>query len=51
MKTASDTAAVVGTLQRGEEVVYAGQESNGFFKVDGAAGEGWVKKTLMTVRR
>lgn len=51
MKTASDTAAVVATLTRGEEVVYMGEESNGFVKVQGAGGEGWVKKALMNVDR
>lgn len=51
MKTASDAAAVVATLQRGEEVVYLGEEKDGFFKVQGAGGEGWVKKALMNVNR
>ncbi len=51
LKTASDAAAVVATLTRGEEVVYVGEESNGFFKVQGAGGEGWVKKALMNVNR
>jgi curli biogenesis system outer membrane secretion channel CsgG len=51
MKTAADAAAVVATLQRGEEVVYMGEESNGFYKVQGAGGEGWVKKALMNVNR
>jgi hypothetical protein len=51
MKTPSDAAAVVGTLGRGEEVVYVGEEKDGFFKVQGASGEGWVKKALMNVNR
>jgi len=51
MKTAADSAAVVATLGRGEEVVYVGEESNGFYKVQGAGGEGWVKKALMNVNR
>jgi curli biogenesis system outer membrane secretion channel CsgG len=51
MKTAEDTAAVVATLQRGEEVVFMGEESNGFYKVQGAGGEGFVKKALMNVNR
>lgn len=51
MQTASDTAPVVATLARGEEVVYVGEESNGFYKVQGAGGEGWVKKALMNVNR
>ncbi|MEZ5289552.1 MAG: CsgG/HfaB family protein [Vicinamibacterales bacterium] len=51
LKTAADSAAVVATLQRGEEVVFMGEESNGFYKVQGANGEGWVKKALMNVNR
>lgn len=51
MKTAADAAAVVATLQRGEEVVYMGEEKDGFYKVQGAGGEGWVKKALMNVNR
>ncbi|MEZ5288346.1 MAG: CsgG/HfaB family protein [Vicinamibacterales bacterium] len=51
MKTAADSAAVVATLQRGEEVVYLGEETDGFYKVQGANGEGWVKKALMNVNR
>jgi hypothetical protein len=51
MKTADDAGATVATLQRGEEVVYLGQESNGFYKVQGAGGEGFVKKALMNVNR
>jgi hypothetical protein len=51
MRTASDAAPVVTTLARDEEVVYLGEESAGFYKVQGANGEGWVKKTLMNVLR
>ncbi len=51
LRTASDSAPVVATLDRGEEVVYLGEENAGFYKVQGANGEGWVKKTLMNVLR
>jgi curli biogenesis system outer membrane secretion channel CsgG len=51
MGAAADTAAVVATLQQGEAVVYMGEESNGFYKVQGAGGEGYVKKALMNVNR
>jgi hypothetical protein len=51
LRTASDSAATVATLTRGEEVVYLGEESEGFYKVQGANGEGWVKKALMNVNR
>jgi hypothetical protein len=51
LRTASDSAPVVATLERGEEVVYLGEENAGFYKVQGANGEGWVKKVLMNVLR
>jgi curli biogenesis system outer membrane secretion channel CsgG len=51
LKTPSDAAAVVATLQRGEEVVYLGEDKDGFYKVQGAGGEGYVKKALMNVNR
>lgn len=34
-------------LQRGEEVVYLGEEQDGFLKVLAPAGEGWVRKLLV----
>lgn len=48
LAAAQDAAKVVATLKKGEELVYLGQESNGFLKVQGSAGEGWVKKLLIT---
>lgn len=51
LRTASDSAAAVATLAKGEEVVYMGEESNGFYKVQAAGGEGWVKKALMNINR
>ncbi len=51
MKTASDTAAVVATLKRGDDVVFLGEESGGFVKVQGSNGEGWVKKMLMNTKQ
>jgi curli biogenesis system outer membrane secretion channel CsgG len=51
MRTASDTAAVISTLKRGDDVVFLGEESGGFVKVQGASGEGWVKKMLMNTKQ
>jgi hypothetical protein len=44
---AKDGAKAVGTLKKGEELVFLGEESEGYLKVQGANGEGWVKKTLV----
>ncbi|MCC6244966.1 MAG: peptidoglycan-binding protein [Gemmatimonadaceae bacterium] len=48
LAAAQDAAKVVATLKKGEELVYLGEESNCFLKVHGSAGEGWVKKLLIT---
>jgi hypothetical protein len=47
---ASDTAKVVATLARGEELVITGGEKNGFIQVQGATGTGWVKLVLVQKR-
>lgn len=38
---------VIFTLTKDEEVVFLGEEKNGFLKVQGANGEGWVDRRLM----
>jgi hypothetical protein len=38
---------VVFTLKKEEEVVFLGSEKNGYLKVQGASGEGWVDKRLI----
>ena len=38
---------VVTKLGRADEVVSSGEEQGGFIKVQGANGEGWVKKSLL----
>ncbi|MFI5228453.1 MAG: hypothetical protein ACHQWU_05255 [Gemmatimonadales bacterium] len=45
-----DDAKLVATLKKGEELVYLGQEQNGYLHVQGADGEGWVKKALLSKR-
>lgn len=48
LASASDTAKVVATLQRGEELVVVGAEKDGYLKVEAGAGGGWVKKVLVS---
>lgn len=44
---AKASGKVIFALSKDEEVVYLGEEKNGFLKVQGANGEGWVDKRLM----
>lgn len=43
----SKTSKVVTSLPKGEEVIYTGEEKNGFMSVQGNSGEGWVEKILV----
>lgn len=43
----SKTAKVVASLARDEEVIFTGEEKNGFMAVQGNGGEGWVEKILI----
>jgi hypothetical protein len=47
MATADDSAAVVATLARGEQLVVVGSEQNGFIQVQGSSATGWVKQVLL----
>ncbi len=47
---AKDDAKVVATLNKGDELVYLGQEQNGYVHVQGSSGDGWVKKVLISKR-
>jgi curli biogenesis system outer membrane secretion channel CsgG len=47
---AADGARAVGTVKKADELVFLGEEKNGFVRVQGSAAEGWVKKTLVTKR-
>lgn len=40
-------AKVVATLKKGTELIYLGTETDGFVHVQGADGEGWVRKVLV----
>jgi hypothetical protein len=46
----ADTAGVAATLRKGTELVYLGEEKDGFVKVQGSEAEGWVKKSLVARR-
>jgi len=43
----SKTSKVVASLAKGEEVIFTGEEKNGFMSVQGNGGEGWVEKILV----
>lgn len=47
MKSAGDGGPVVGTLAREDEMIYMGQEQNGYLLVESGKGSGWVKKILV----
>lgn len=47
LKSPKDGAGVVATLQRDEELVYLGNEENGYLKVMAPSGEGWVRKLVV----
>jgi Curli production assembly/transport component CsgG len=47
----SDTAKVVATLGRSDEMVVVGaEEKDGYIQVESGAGKGWVKKSLVVKR-
>ena len=44
----ADSAGVVLLLQKQDEMIFMGSESNGFLQVETGSGGGWVKKVLVT---
>jgi hypothetical protein len=44
----AETAGAVTTLSKGDEMIFMGEEQNGFLKVETSNGGGWVKKVLVT---
>jgi hypothetical protein len=44
----SETSKTVATLGKGEEMIFMGEEKDGFLKVESSNGGGWVKKVLVT---
>jgi hypothetical protein len=47
---AKDGAKELATLKKGDDLVFLGQEKEGYLKVQGSSAEGWVKKSLVTKR-
>lgn len=47
---AKDDAKVLGLLKKSDDLVFLGEESEGFLKVQGSTYEGWVKKSLVGKR-
>lgn len=46
-RSATESAAVVATLGKTDEVIYGGEEKDGFLKVETSSGTGWVKSIMM----
>jgi len=44
----ADSAKTVATLSKGDEMIFMGEEQNGFLKVESGSGSGWVKKVLVS---
>ena len=47
LRSPADSAAVLMALSKTDEVLYLGEERNGFMKVTSPLGDGWVKKLLL----
>jgi hypothetical protein len=47
LRAPQDGSAELMTLSKSDEVLYLGEEKNGFLKVTAAKGDGWVKKVLL----
>ncbi len=47
MAAAGEGGKVVATLAKTDEMIYMGEEQNGWLKVESGAGSGWVKKILV----
>ena len=45
---ASDASKAVATLSKGEEMIFMGEEQDGYLKIESGSGGGWVKKVLVT---
>jgi hypothetical protein len=43
----SKSSKVLASLAKGEEVIFTGQEKNGFMSIQGNDGEGWVEKIMI----
>jgi hypothetical protein len=47
LKSPADSAGVLMSLTRTDEVLFLGEEKNGFVKVTSSQGDGWIKKVLL----
>jgi len=47
LKAPADSAGVLMSLTKTDEVLYLGEEKNGFAKVTSPSGDGWVKAVLL----
>ena len=47
LEAASTGSKLVVALKKDDQLIYLGEEKNGFLKVLGAEGEGWVDKLLL----
>ena len=47
LRDSNSSAKQVASLKREEQVVFLGDEKNGFLKIQSADGEGWVDKRMM----
>jgi curli biogenesis system outer membrane secretion channel CsgG len=43
----AEGARSVATVRKADELVFLGEEKNGYVKVQGSSAEGWIKKTLV----
>lgn len=48
MGTAGEGGKVLATLAKTDEMIYMGEEQNGYLKIESGSGSGWVKKILVS---
>jgi hypothetical protein len=48
LSAAGDGGKLVHKLDKSSELIFSGEEKNGYLQVQGSDGEGWVKKVLVT---
>ena len=46
--TPAESGKAVATLSKGDEMIFMGEEKDGFLKVESGNGSGWVKKVLVS---
>jgi len=45
--SAGEAGKAIATLAKGDEMIYMGEEQDGYLKVESGSGSGWVKKILV----